>query len=249
VFCFLTSPFAEIRNPLQTILGLADLHLEQAEEQGYSALASDLGTIVRAAEFIEHIARDILDVRRVEDGKLDIELSDVDLTLLLEGLRKAVAPLQLKNPGVVFKISRDPEMMTVRTDRYRMEQILLNFLTNAYKHTAAGSVTLSLSFISMAWVRFSVIDTGCGVPHEMQEKLFQRFSQSTPRDASDLGGFGLGLYLTKKLAELLGGRVGFESTPGVGSAFWVELPAGRSDMSVSIQFDQTKMHIPANDFN
>jgi len=107
-----------------------------------------------------------------------------------------------------------------------------------------GSVTLSLSFVSMAWVRFSVIDTGSGISPEMQQKLFLRFSQSSARDAADLGGFGLGLYLTKKLAELLGGHVGFESTPGVGSAFWVELPAGRSDMSVSIQFEQTETRLP-----
>ncbi len=240
----------EIRNPLQTILGLADLHMDEAEEEGDAALASDLGTIVRAAEFIEHIARDILDVRRVEDGKLDVQFSDVDLSVLLNGLQKAVLPLQLKNAGVVFKIVRDPEMVTVRTDRYRLEQILLNFLTNAYKHTVDGSVTLSLSFVSMAWVRFSVIDTGSGISPEMQQKLFLRFSQSSARDAADLGGFGLGLYLTKKLAELLGGHVGFESTSGVGSAFWVELPAGRSDMSVSIQFEQTETRLPpANDFN
>jgi len=230
----------EIRNPLQTILGLADMHLEQAEEEGDPLLASDLGTIVRSAEFIEHIARDILDLRRVEEGKLDIELSDVDVVQFVGGLEKAVMSVQSRKANVEFKVNVDKEIRTIRTDRYRLEQILLNFLTNAFKHTEEGVVTLSVSYSTISTIRCAVLDTGKGVASEKKEKLFQQFSQVSAKDASDFGGFGLGLYLTKMLAKLLGGSVGFESTLGLGSVFWVDLPVEWDRTSLSFQFQSTE---------
>ena len=233
----------EIRNPLQTILGLSDLHLEEAEEKEDARLISDLKTIIRAAEFIEHIATDILDLRKVEEGKLVLEMSDVNVYDLLSGLQKSVAVLLSHKTDVRFAIVADPEIVTIRSDRYRLEQILMNFLTNAFKHTDKGTISLSVGFISPSRVRFSVTDTGKGIPSEMKEKMFQEFSQSSAKDATELGGFGLGLYLTKMLAQLLGGQVGFESTLEQGSEFWVDLPVAKNSLNLSSQFEESKTSI------
>jgi signal transduction histidine kinase len=233
----------EIRNPLQTIFGLADMELEEAQDEGNHRLADNLGAIVRAAEFIEHIATDILDLRRVEDGKVEIEMSDVDVVQLVSGLEKTVQSLAARKPGVDFKINVDPEIGRIHTDRYRLEQILMNFLTNAFKHTDEGLVTLSVSFATLSWIRFAVWDTGKGVPPDKKERLFNQFSQVSVSDASDLGGFGLGLYLTKMLAELLEGKVGFESTLGLGSVFWVDLPVERNHESLPFQFQTSEMSL------
>lgn len=232
----------EIRNPLQTILGLADMQLERAEnEEQDHLLTCEASAIARAAEFIEHITRDILDLHRVEDGKLDIEMSDVDVGLLVNDLKTAVVPLLIKKQGVDLVWCFAPEVSSIHTDRYRLEQILLNFLTNAFKHTERGAITLSLSFVTPAWIRISVADTGTGIASETREKLFERFSQSSTRDASEHGGFGLGLHLTKMLAQLLGGKVGFDSTFGVGSVFWVDLPVARDNTCLDFQFDESEI--------
>ncbi len=232
----------EIRNPLQTILGLADMQLERAEnEERDHLLASEASTIVRAAEFIEHIARDILDLHRVEDGKLDLEMSDVEVGVLVNDLKKAAVPLLTKKRGIEFVVCLDPDITVIHSDRYRLEQILLNFLTNAVKHTEHGAITLSFSFVAPTWIRISVADTGAGIALEKKEKLFERFSQSSARDASELGGFGLGLHLTKMLAQLLGGKVGFDSTLGDGSEFWVDLPVARDSTCLDFQFDESEI--------
>jgi len=140
-------------------------------------------------------------------------------------------------------VNVDKEIRTIRTDRYRLEQVMLNFLTNAFKHTDAGLVTLSVSSVAGSWIRFSVWDTGKGIPTEKKDQLFNRFTQVSTKDASDLGGFGLGLYLTKMLAQLLGGRVGFESAFGVGSVFWVELPGVVDNASLLLQFDDSEIRV------
>jgi signal transduction histidine kinase len=236
----------EIRNPLQTILGLADMELEEAQDANNCRLADNLEAIVGAAEFIEHIATDILDLRRVEEGKVDIEMSDVDVETLVKSLERSVQPLLAKKHGVAFKVILDQEIRTIHTDRYRLEQILMNFLTNAFKHTEEGLITLSVSFATISWIRFSVWDTGKGIPPDKTASLFQQFAQVSSKDSSDLGGFGLGLYLTKMLAELLGGHVGFESTFGLGSVFWVDLPVEWDSKSLSFQFQksETRLHHP-----
>ena len=234
----------EIRNPLQTILGLADINLERAEDEGNHLLANDMGSIVRAAEFMEHIATDILDLRRVEEGKLELEITAIDVDALVNGLRRAVEPLRLHKRDVEFDVRVDNEIKgTIHTDRYRLEQILLNFLTNAFKHTNHGVVTFSVGLYDALWARFAVADTGKGIDLAHKDRLFQQFSQVSTRDATDLGGFGLGLHLAKMLAHRLGGRVGFDSQLGVGSVFWVDLPVRPTDTCLTSQFEQTEIRL------
>ena len=232
----------EIRNPLQTILGLGDLCIEELEEDsdGNERLISNLSSMVRAAEFIEHIASDVLDIRRIEEGKIQLDIAELDLPRFLSGMEKAAQ--QLVKPGIAFSIICDPDITTVRTDRYRLEQVLMNFLTNAFKHTDEGSVVLSLSLLSSGQLIISVSDTGRGIPQELKAKMFEQFSQVSTNDATLLGGFGLGLYLTRILAQLLGGSVGFESTLGKGSTFWIKLPYEKEWRTLGAQFEDSLVY-------
>jgi two-component system sensor histidine kinase/response regulator len=182
-------------------------------------LSENLSAIVEAAEFIEHIATDILDLRRVEVGEIDIELLNIDIEHFVKGIEKTVVSLRAKKVNVEFKVNVDREVASLLSDRCRLEQILMNFLSNAFKHTDEGVVTLSVSLSSPTDVRFAVWDTGKGIPEEKKQTLFRQFAQVSPEDSRKHNCFGLGLYLTKMLAGLLGGQVGFESTSGLGSVF------------------------------
>ncbi len=214
----------EIRNPLQTILGLGDMCIEQLkEDRGDERLIDDLSSIVSAAEFIEHIASDILDLQRIEQGKITLEVTDVNTRHHVSNLEKSAK--QHAKPDVAFRVVCDfNSIPTIRTDRYRLEQVVMNFISNAFKHTTHGSVTLAFAYTLPDVLRVSVTDTGGGIPEAKKALLFTQYGQVSSRDASLLGGFGLGLYLTQMLSKLLGGSVGFTSQEGCGSCFYVDLP-------------------------
>ncbi len=210
----------EIRNPLQTILGMSDLCLEEiSERDDLEEAASYVETIVRSAEFIGHIANDILDMRRIEEGQIALDIKEVPVRVVMASLQRSV--LSFAQPEIEFKMSVADEPLYVHSDRHRLEQILINFLSNAYKYTKEGSVTLSIMRSGEHAVRFAVIDTGRGIPREMLESIFEQFKQVKAGDSSS--GFGLGLFLSKRIAILLGGSVGVESSE-TGSTFWLELP-------------------------
>jgi signal transduction histidine kinase len=215
----------EIRNPLQTILGLGDLWLDElkAADPRNDRLVDDLETMVSSAEFVEHIATDILDVRRIEEGRISLDIGEISVEAMVSRLHKSV--VAHAKPGVVFDVvCEEGAPSVIRTDRYRLEQILMNFVSNAFKHTERGSVVVRFSAPAGDRFRVSVADTGRGIPAERQALVFQEYAQMEVSDATLRGGFGLGLYLTKMLARLLGGSVGFTSQEGLGSTFCVELP-------------------------
>jgi signal transduction histidine kinase len=194
---------------------------------------SNMGTILRSAEFIEHIANDILDVRRIEEGKIDIAFEKVDVFQLICGLQKTVKSLFLEKSDVQFVVDCAVDVVLV-SDRYRLEQIIMNFLTNAFKCTDSGTVTLAChTTADNLGLRISVTDTGRGIREDKKLILFNQFAQVSVRDSA--GGFGLGLFLSKMLAGLLGGTVGFESTLGVGSCFWIDLPFEEDQLIVQFE--------------
>ena len=205
----------EIRNPLQTILGVAEMEQEAVELPSWSA-------VVRSAEAIECITNDVLDMRRIQAGRLECHIAPVNVQHLFADLALAVRPLL--QPGVCFAtvVEAASDAAAVRSDVRRLRQILLNFLTNAAKFTSQGLVTLEFAVQSAVAARFSVRDTGRGIPEEKQRALFREFQQVEDDDA--YSGFGLGLYLCRMLAKLLQVELGFQSVLGEGTVFWVLVP-------------------------
>jgi len=221
---FLANMSHELRTPLNSSLILAKLLADNAqgnlnEEQVRFAL-----TIYNAGNDLLALINDILDISKVEAGKLELVPEDVQLQAMIDNLETSFAPLaQEKN--LEFVIDRVPGLPeTVYTDRQRLEQILRNLLSNAVKFTDRGKVILRVSPGEAGLLRFAIIDTGVGVRDEQQASIFEAFQQGDGTASRRFGGTGLGLSISRDLARLLGGEVELTSVEGQGSTFTLLLP-------------------------
>lgn len=219
---FLANVSHELRTPLNAIIGYSDLLAEQAEERSLPDFSQDLGRIRRAAEHQLSLVNDVLDLAKVEAGRLDVTVTLVDLVPFLLDLMATVEPIVRLNGNRLEKKGIETAG-TIRTDPTRLRQILLNLLSNAARHTTKGLVLLEVQQDGPDAV-FHVRDTGVGMSPEEVAVLFQAFSQVGSGDSR--GGTGLGLEISRRLARLLGGDISVESTPGHGSTFTLRLPAG-----------------------
>jgi PAS domain S-box-containing protein len=219
---FLANTSHEIRTPLNGLLGLTRLArqggIAEAQRQVYLAQIAD------SAENLAAIISDILDLSKIEAGKLEIESSEFDLHELLQSMHRAYAALSQPR-GLTLTLHIDASVPNrVRGDAMRLRQILGNYLTNALKFTEKGGLTLNARAGSGDRLRFEVGDTGPGIDLATQARLFQPFTQADDSITRRFGGTGLGLSICRELAQLMGGEVGLESRLGVGSTFFVELP-------------------------
>ncbi|MBI3368510.1 MAG: PAS domain S-box protein, partial [Burkholderiales bacterium] len=230
---FLANTSHEIRTPLNGLVGLARLARRpdvQAERR-----AQYLEQIGDSAETLSMLISDILDLSKIEAGKLEVESAPFDLQELLQALRQAYGALA-DDHGLGFALELDARLPPlVRGDALRVRQILVNYLQNALKFTARGELRLVARCIDDERVRFEVHDTGTGIDDANQARLFKPFTQADESITRRFGGTGLGLSICTELATLMGGSVGVTSTAGVGSCFHVELPlpAVRADDPVS----------------
>jgi signal transduction histidine kinase len=218
---FLANMSHELRTPLNAIIGYAELVEEELEDD---AAAADLRKIQSAGQHLLAIIADVLDLSRVEAGKLSITPEPVALPELIAELRATVSPILTRNHNTL-EIDRPAELAVVTTDRLRLKQILLNLLSNAAKYTESGAVTLRLRRLAAGATRFDVEDTGIGIEPAALERIFEDFTQADNTFARQYDGAGLGLSLSRRLARLLGAQLSATSQRGRGSTFSLTLPA------------------------
>ncbi len=223
---FLANTSHELRTPLHGLIGLAglarDSGIDEARRQQY------LLQIVDTAKSLAAIISDILDVSKIEAGRLELESIAFDLPELLHLLQRTNATLVDAGKIALVLQCGDGIDGLVRGDPLRTRQILNNFLANALKFTPEGEVRLVVQRLDAQRVRFEVHDSGPGIDRETQARLFKPFTQADESTTRRYGGTGLGLAISRELAELMGGQVGMHSTPGQGSCFWAELPLPRA---------------------
>jgi signal transduction histidine kinase len=224
---FVSSMSHELRTPLNAIIGLTEMMVTNAGRFGTEKAAEPLQRVNRAGNHLLGLINQVLDLSKIEAGKLELNPQTVELALLIDEVVGTARQLaQEKNNRLVVEVQEN--LGTITVDPMRLRQILLNLLSNACKFTKEGEVKLRASRISNGrhGIELSVSDTGIGMTPEQQAKLFEEFSQADATTAQRFGGTGLGLAITRKLARIMGGDVTVSSEPGKGSVFTVRLPGG-----------------------
>ncbi|HUX42904.1 MAG TPA: PAS domain S-box protein [Rectinemataceae bacterium] len=241
---FLSSMSHELRTPMNAILGFGQL-LERDRSLGESQL-DFIDEIMKAGRHLLDLINEVLDLSKIEAGKVDLSPEPVVYRDLIDEAVSLVAPLASRRAIEISKeIAADP---TVIADRLRLKQAIVNLLSNAVKYNRdRGSVRIRLSQ-SGGWARLEVIDSGYGIPEGRMAELFAPFSR-LGRDGSDIEGSGIGLHISKRLIELMGGRIGAKSQEGSGSTFWIELSlagsTGREDEEPALPQPRTATASPA----
>jgi PAS domain S-box-containing protein len=218
---FLSSMSHELRSPLNAILGFAQL-METAKPLPTAEQAGRIAQILQAGWHLLKLINEILDLAVIESGKVSLSLEPVSLAEVMSECQAMMEP-QAQQHGIRMTFTRFENPIYVLADRTRLKQIVINLLSNAIKYNRAqGSVVVDCAMVSTARARISVKDTGAGLVAEKVGQLFQPFNR-LGQEAGGVAGTGIGLVVTKQLAELMGGIIGVESTVGSGSVFWIEL--------------------------
>jgi signal transduction histidine kinase/CheY-like chemotaxis protein len=226
---FLASMSHELRTPLNAIIGLTEMMVSNAPRFGTEKAAEPLRRVHRAGTHLLGLINQVLDLSKIEAGKLELNPTLVDLARLVDEIVGTARQLAEQNKNRLVVEAHD-DLGSLMVDPMRLQQILLNLLSNACKFTKAGEVALRIRKIvdEQRWIEFAVADTGIGMTAEQQAKLFEEFSQAESSTAQRYGGTGLGLAITRKLARMMGGDVTVTSEPGKGSVFTVRLPGGEA---------------------
>ncbi len=224
---FLAKMSHELRTPLNAIIGYSEILTEDATDAGNTSAVDDLSKILGAARHLLGLINDILDLSKIEAGRMDLYLETFDLVDLILEVSHTIAPLiEKKHNTLVVQCPEDIGMMN--SDATKVKQMLLNLLSNASKFTEKGRITLTVTREKDDkddWVIISVADSGIGITPEQLGRLFKAFSQADSSTASKFGGTGLGLVISKQFAEMIGGDITVTSESGIGSTFITRLPA------------------------
>jgi signal transduction histidine kinase len=224
---FLANMSHELRTPLNAIIGYSEMLQEEAEDLGYEDFTPDLQKINAAGKHLLALINDILDLSKIEAGRMDLYLETFDLASMLQDVETTVQPLVEKNANTLV-VHRPDAPGAMRADLTKVRQSLFNLLSNACKFTKQGTIGLTVTrwpADGVDWITFGVSDTGIGMTPAQMEKLFQAFAQAEASTARQFGGTGLGLAITKKFCQMMGGDVTVESELGKGSTFTIRLPA------------------------
>lgn len=239
---FLSSMSHELRTPLNAILGFAQM-FELGNPPPTLLQKRNIDQILKAGWYLLELINEVLDLSLVESGKVMLSREPVALADLLLECQNMIEP-QAQKRGVSLHFPSLPRRTFVSADRTRFKQVLLNLLLNAIKYNRPnGSLSVECALVGQGNLRIGVRDTGFGMAPEQMAHLFQPFNR-LGKEAGTEEGTGIGLVVTKRLVELMGGRIGVESTVDVGSLFWIEL-----NVSGAPQFDLQKPDLPASEFN
>jgi signal transduction histidine kinase/CheY-like chemotaxis protein len=221
---FLANMSHELRTPLNAIIGYSQM---LAEDEGNSAVVADLKKIEGAGNHLLALINDVLDLSKIEAGKMEVFIEPFDLGALVEDVRLMVEPLAARN-GNKLVVSCPPHIGPIQSDMTKVKQALLNLLSNACKFTRDGDVGLEISRDEER-VTLRVRDSGIGMTPEQLGRLFQAFTQADSSTTRKYGGTGLGLVITRSFVRILGGDITVESQPGVGSTFSIDLPVSPTE--------------------
>jgi PAS domain S-box-containing protein len=219
---FLANMSHELRTPLNAIIGYSEMLQEEAQDAGLDASVADLQKIHGAGRHLLALINDILDLSKIEAGKMELYIEDQPLGELIDQVVQTVRPMADKQ-GNTLAVHLPAVCPTVRTDVTRLRQCLLNLLTNANKFTEHGALSLEVA-LHGAVVAFKVTDTGIGMSDEQQSRLFQHFMQAESGTTRRYGGTGLGLAITREFCQMMGGTISVRSALGEGSTFTLTLP-------------------------
>jgi len=222
---FLTNMSHELRTPLNAILGYSEMLEGELQDLGHQEFSSDLRTIHSAGKHLLSVISNMLDLGKIEAGKMDLYLETFDLTELLQEVVTTVKPLVKQNENIL-QVNYPQNLGSVETDMTKLRQVLFNLLSNAAKFTENGLITLTVnsSGPSAPWIEFEIKDTGIGMTSEQIQLLFEAFTQADPSTTRKYGGTGLGLALSQCFCQMMGGEVTVTSELNKGSIFTVRLP-------------------------
>ena len=216
----------ELRTPLNAILGYGEMLYEDCEDLGYDDLLPDLKKITSSGSHLLSLINNILDLSKIEAGKMELFITSFEIENMVETIKNISEPLAAKNDNG-FVVNFDGAMGSMSQDETKLRQCLTNFLSNGFKFTKNGTVTLDVkarSVEGVEFIDFAVIDTGAGMSAEGVAKVFEEYTQAERSTSANHGGTGLGLPISKKFAEMMGGDVVLTSEEGVGSVFTLSVP-------------------------
>jgi adenylate cyclase len=226
---FLANMSHELRTPMNAVIGITEMLMEEAEDSSNRQALEPLERILRAGKHLLQLINEILDLSKIEAGKLELNYEPIAVAALVDDVVGEAQSLAAKNSNKLV-VECEPDIGTIRSDPMRLRQIMLNLLSNACKFTDHGSVTLSVDRRGEGdddWISIRVADTGIGMTNEQLGKLFQEFSQADSSTTRKYGGTGLGLAISDRLCRMMGGAIDVKSEPGRGTTFSVRLPADR----------------------
>jgi signal transduction histidine kinase/CheY-like chemotaxis protein len=224
---FLANMSHELRTPLNAIIGYSEMLQEEAQDFGYDDFIPDLEKIGKAGTHLLSLINDILDLSKIEAGKMDLSLETFDLYSLIDEIITTITPLIEKNHNQLV-VQASKALGQITSDNTKMRQVIFNLLSNAAKFTSNGTITLDVQRVlldGIDQIEVRVIDTGIGMTPEQVKKLFQEFTQADSSTTRKYGGTGLGLTISRHFCRMMGGDVSVTSDYGKGSVFLVRLPA------------------------
>jgi signal transduction histidine kinase/CheY-like chemotaxis protein len=243
---FLANMSHELRTPLNAIIGLTEMMVNNAARFGTEKAIEPLRRVERAGKHLLDLINQVLDLSKIEAGKLDLNPETVNVQHLVDEVVGTARPMAEQNKSQL-SVECAADIAPIVVDALRLRQILLNLLSNACKFTKGGEVSLrvtSVSIDSQPWLEFAVADTGIGMTPEQIGRLFEEFTQADQSTARRYGGTGLGLAISRRLCRMMGGDVTVTSEPGKGSTFIVRLPLDAAAVTESIRQEAGEPHAP-----